>query len=66
MGDCGAYPRERAMLNGFVCSIAVALSLFGSRYPDQRRSRQQPNERPSSRSARAAAAHEQINAGTVA
>jgi len=28
MGDCGAYPRERAMLNGFVCSIAVALSLL--------------------------------------
>src|SRR5262249_22133420 len=28
MSDCGAYPRERAMLNGFVCSIAVALSLL--------------------------------------
>ena len=28
MGDCGACPRERAMLNGFVCSIAVALSLL--------------------------------------
>src|SRR5258708_10818104 len=28
MGDCSAYPRERAMLNGFVCSIAVALSLL--------------------------------------
>jgi two-component system, NtrC family, sensor kinase len=22
MSDCGAYPRGRAMLNGFVCSIA--------------------------------------------
>ena len=28
MGDCGAYPRERAMLNAFVCSIAVAFSLL--------------------------------------
>ena len=28
MGDCGAYPRERAMLNGFLCSIAIALSLL--------------------------------------
>jgi hypothetical protein len=28
MGDCGACPRERAMLNGFVWSIAVALSLL--------------------------------------
>jgi len=28
MGDCCAYPRERAMLNGFLCSIAIALSLL--------------------------------------
>ena len=28
LDNWGAYPRERAMLDGLVCSIAVALSLL--------------------------------------